>query len=149
MQLLVFRLKEQHFALPLATVERVIQAVAVTPLPGAPAVVLGVIDVAGRLLPVFDVRRRMSMPAREIDPADQFLIARTARRTVALVIDEARDVIDQEPSARVESAWTVPGIEHVQGVVKGEDGLVLIHDLERFLSLDEERTLDQALERAR
>ncbi len=148
MRLLVFRLKEQHFALPLAVVERVVQAVEVTPLPGAPAVVLGAIDVAGRVLPVLDVRRRMSMPARQIDPADQFLIARTARRTVVLAIDEAHGVIDREPSARVDSAWTVPGIEHLRGVVQGDDGLVLIQDLEQFLSLDEERSLDQALERA-
>ena len=48
----------------------------------------------------------------------------------------------------IDSAQIVPGIEHFQGVVKGDDGLVLIQDLEKFLSLDEERTLDEAMERA-
>ncbi len=148
MQLLVFRLKEQYFALPLAVIDRVVQAVEVTPLPGAPAVVLGAINVAGHVLPVLNIRQRFSLPQRQIDPADQFLIARTARHTVALVIDEALGVIDHEPSAMIDSAQIVPGIEHFQGVVKGDDGLVLIQDLEKFLSLDEERTLDEAMERA-
>ena len=63
-------------------------------MPGAPAVVLGAINVAGHVLPVLNIRQRFSLPQRQIDPADQFLIARTARHTVALVIDEALGVID-------------------------------------------------------
>jgi purine-binding chemotaxis protein CheW len=42
----------------------------------------------------------------------------------------------------------VPALEHIQGVVKLDDGLVLIHDLDTFLSLHEVRTLDEAMERA-
>jgi len=40
---------------------------------------------------------------------------------------------------------TVSFAEHLRGVAKMEDGLVLIYDLDRFLSLDEEKKLDQAL----
>jgi purine-binding chemotaxis protein CheW len=41
----------------------------------------------------------------------------------------------------------VAGLEHIQGVVKLDDGLVLIHDLDTFLSLHEVRTLNEAMER--
>jgi len=37
-------------------------------------------------------------------------------------------------------------VEYVEGVVKLSDGLILIHDLDKFLSLEEESSLDQALE---
>ena len=111
-------------------------------------IVLGAIDVEGRVLPVLNLRRRLRLPEREIGPADQFLIAWTARRAVALVIDEAQGVIEREQSAVVGSDRIVPGLEQFQGVVKLDDGLVLIHDLEKFLSLDEARTLDEAMERA-
>lgn len=147
-QLVVFRLGEQHYALPLAAVERIVRAVEVTPLPGAPAIVLGAIDVEGRVLPVLNLWRRLRLPEREIGPADQFLIAWTARRAVALVMDEAQGVIEREQSAVIASDRIVPGIEQFQGVVKLDDGLVLIHDLEKFLSLDEARALDEAMERA-
>jgi len=35
----------------------------------------------------------------------------------------------------------------VEGVVKLSDGLILIHDLDKFFSLEEESSLDQALEK--
>jgi purine-binding chemotaxis protein CheW len=64
-QLVVFRLDERRYALPLAAVERVVRSVTVTPLPGAPAIVLGGINVHGRVLPVLNVRRRFRMPDRD------------------------------------------------------------------------------------
>lgn len=144
-QLVVFRLDEQRYALPLAAVERVVRAVAVTRLPNAPPVVLGVIDVEGRVLPVLDVRQRFHLLEREVGPSDHFLIARTERRTVVLVADEAEEVIEPRESAFIASARIAPGLEQFPGVVTLEDGLVLIHDLERFLSLDEGLALDERM----
>ena len=74
--------------------------------------------------------------------------AKSDRRAVALVIDEAEGVIECEPGAVVGAESIVPGLEQFQGVVQLGDGLVLIHDLEKFLSLDEARILDAAMERA-
>ncbi len=144
--LVVFRLDAWRYALPLASVERIVRAVAVTTLPRAPSIVLGVIDVAGRILPVLDLRRRFGLPAKEIAPASQFLIARTSRRTVVLVVDETQEVAARGDAAAVDAADIVPGLAHVRGVVRLGDGLVLIHDLENFLSLDEAHALDAALQ---
>ena len=148
LQLIVFGLGEQRYALSLDAVERVVRAVEVTPLPGAPAIVLGAIDVGGCVLPVLNLRRRFLLPEREIGPSDQFLIAQIPGRAVALVIDEAHGVIERELSAVIGSERIVPGLEQFQGVVRLDDGLVLIHDLQKFLSLDETRTLNQAMDRA-
>lgn len=147
-QLLLFRLDRQRFALPLTVVERVIRAVEVTPLPGAPAIVLGAINVHGRVLPVLNVRRRFLMPDRDVSPADWFLLAHTARHTVALVIDESEGVLERPQAEVVVSTQIVPGLEPFPGVIRLDDGLVLIHDLERFLSFDEARALDVALDQA-
>ena len=144
-QLVVFTLDERHYALLLAAVERIVRAVEVTPLPNAPAIVLGVIDVEGRVLPVLNIRRRFSLPEREIRPVDQFLIAQTASRTVVLVVDEAQGVIERAQAEIIGSARIVPGLEQFQGVARLDDGLVLIHDLEKFLSLDEACALDKAM----
>ncbi len=62
-----------------------------------------------------------------------------------LAIDEALGVVDYPALATIPATNIAPGLEHVQGVLPLEDGLVLINDLERFLSLDEVRTLDEAL----
>jgi purine-binding chemotaxis protein CheW len=145
--LVVFRLDDRRFALPLAVVERAVRAVDVTPLPQAPAIVLGAINVHGDVLPVLNVRRRFLMPEREVGLTDWFLLARTVRRTVVMVVDEV-DVVERPQAEIVRSPWIVPGPEQFPGVVKLDDGLVLIHDLERFFSLDEARTLDEAMDRA-
>lgn len=145
-QLVVFRLDERRYALPLTVVERVVRAVEVTPLPKAPAIVLGAINVQGRVLPVLNVRRRFLMPDREISPADWFLIAHTVRHSVALVVDESEGVLERPQADIVASTRIVQGLEHFPGVVRLDDELVLIHDLERFLSLNEARALDEAMD---
>ena len=144
-QFVVFHLDEERYAVPLAIVERIVRAVEVTSLPRAPAIVLGVIDVEGRVLPVLNIRQRFGLPDKEIKLTDQFLIAQTAQRAVVLVIDHAQGVIQLSSSEIVGPAKIVPGLEQIQGVIKLDDGLALIQDLEKFLSLDEARSLDEAM----
>ena len=146
-QWVVFRLEQTRYALALAAVERIVRAVAITPLPKAPPIVLGVIDVEGQILPVLNLRRRFRLPEREMGPSDQFIIARTVPRTVTLCIDAAEGVIERPTHTIVQPDSIVPGLDHLQGVIQLEDGLVLIHDLEQFLALDEARALDKALKR--
>jgi len=144
-QWLVFRLDSGHYGLPLAAVERVLRAAQFTPLPLAPPIVLGAIDVAGQILPVFNVRGRFRLPERPIDPSDQFLIARTAHRTVVLVIDAAVGVIERPITAMIESERLAPQLAHIRGAISLQDGLLLIQDLEQFLSPDEASALDEAM----
>jgi purine-binding chemotaxis protein CheW len=145
-RLVVFRLDDRRYALPLTVVERVVRAVEVTPLPHAPAIVLGAINVQGRVLPVLNVRGRFLMPVREIGPVDWFLLAHTARQTVVLVIDEAEGVVERPQIDIVASAEIVSGLDQFPGVVRLDDGLVFIHDLETFLSVTEARALEEALD---
>jgi len=144
-QWVVFCLDEGRYALPLAAVDRIVRAVHVTPMPRAPGIVLGAIDVQGRVLPVFNIRRRFGLPERTVGPADHFLIAHTARRTVVLVIDAAQGVFEHAATAMTEAANIARDLEHIRGVIQLNDGLVLIHDLEHFLSPDEARVLDEAM----
>jgi purine-binding chemotaxis protein CheW len=149
LQLVVFRVDGRRLALLLACVERIVRAVAVTPLPGAPSIALGVIDVAGRIIPVLGTRRRLNLPDLPIAPSDQFVIARAASRTLALVVDAVEGVADAPAGALVTASALVPGAEHLRGVVQLQDGLVVIQDLDRFLSLDEARALDKAMDKGR
>jgi purine-binding chemotaxis protein CheW len=141
----VFSLDAGRYALPLAVVERVTRAVEVTRLPSAPSNVLGAIDVQGRVLPVFDLRRRFGLPERDIDPADQLVIARSANRTVVLVVDAAQGVLQCPASNTIRAESVVSGLEQIQGVIRLSDGLVLIHNLDLFLSAEESCALDAAL----
>ncbi len=143
----VFSLDQGHYALPLESVRRIVRAAEITPLPRAPRAVLGAIDVAGEVLPVFNVRGKFGLPERAIDPDDHFLIAASARRTVVLPIDSALGVFDCPAGTAIDAALIAPELELVRGVIRLPDGLALIHDLELFLSADESRALDDAMTR--
>lgn len=143
--LAVFVIEGQRYALPVSVVERVLPMVAVSPLPQAPAVVLGVISVHGQVVPVTDFRRRVGLAPREYGVGSHLLVARTRRRTLALAVDEALGVRDVPSEAVTGTDALLPGIGHVAGIVALPDGLLYVHDLETFLSLDEERGLSDAL----
>lgn len=79
-QLVVFTLDEQRYALHLAAVERIVRVVEVTPLPKSPEIVLGVVNVQGRIIPVVNIRKRFRLPEREIALSNQLIIASRSRR---------------------------------------------------------------------
>ena len=139
--LVIFRLAERLFALHLEAVERAVRVVDVTPLPGAPQIVVGAVDVEGRIVPVLDVCRRFGMPTREIELTDQLLLARCSSRTVALLVEGVAGVARRPRSEIVRVETVEPRTEYVEGILQLEDGMVLIHDLERFLSPDEQRVI--------
>lgn len=144
--LIVFSLDRQRYALPLHMIDRVVRMVAITPLPKAPDIVLGVVNFQGQVIPLINMRQRFNLPKKEIALSDQLVVAHTSRRPVALVADAVHDVIASSALNLIDTEQVLPGVEYVEGVIKLEDGLILIHDLDKFLSLEEESSLSLALE---
>lgn len=149
LQVVVFVLDGQRYAFPLATVQQVLPMVAPAPLPEAPAIALGVINLHGLIVPVLDIRRRLGLPPREYGPADRLVVARSSRRLLAVPVDEALGVTEVMMDSIVPPETIFPGIGRVAGVAPLADGLLFIHDLDSFLSLDEEQGLTAALEEPR
>jgi purine-binding chemotaxis protein CheW len=144
-QLLVFLLDDRRYGLPLGQVQRVIRAVDAPPLPDAPAIVLGIIDLQGTILPLFNLRGRFGFLDRPVEPADHFIIARALGRTVALAVDTVSGMIDYPADRVVDSGAILDGLELIAGAIQLDEGLVLIHDLDRFLTANEQRELEGSL----
>lgn len=144
-EVLVFEVGGQKYALPTVDVLELVRAVAITPLPNAPPVIEGVVNVRGRVLPVLDVRARFRLPANPLDPSDHFIVASAGPRGVILRVDRATHLalVDE---ASIQAPQTLgPSGTYVAGVAKLDGGLVFIHDLATFLSDAEAASLDQAL----
>ncbi len=144
-KLVVFTLDELRYSLPLDSVERIVRMVEITSLPKAPEIVAGVINVHGEILPVMNVRRRFRLPERQADLKDHLVIAHTSRRRVALGVDAVTGVVVGSAKQITSGDQIMHGLDYVEGVVKLEDGLILIHNLDTFLSFEEETALEQAL----
>jgi purine-binding chemotaxis protein CheW len=146
-QLIVFNLENQQYAIYLSAVERIVSVVEITPLPKAPEIVIGVVNVQGQIIPVFNIRKRFRLPEREINLSDQLIIANTSKQTVALIVDAVTGVIEISEDKIIKSEKILPGMDYVEGVIKLENGMILIHDIDRFLSVEEEVALEKALEK--
>lgn len=147
--LLVFSIEGQQYALHVSVVQRVLPMVAVSPLPRAPEVALGVFNLEGEVIPVVDIRRRFGLPLRDYGPSARLLVVRTRRRTLALPADEALGVREVSAAAVTPSEAVMPRTQYVAGIVAVAGGLLFIQDLDAFLSLDEEQRLDRSLGEAR
>ena len=96
-------------------------------------------------MPVVNVRKRFRLPEGEGSLSDQLIIANTQARAMALVVDHVIDVIPTSSLAVVDGNDVLPGLDYVEGVVKLSDGMVLIHDLEKFLSFPEAKALENSM----
>ncbi len=121
--LVVFTLAGQRYALPLAQVQRSMLSTAVNRLTGSHEVVRGSINLGNRIIPVLDLRVRFEQPPRDVRLFEHILVVSTGRRTVALLVDEARGIREATTCRGTGGATT-----------RFEDGLILIHDLEAVLS---------------
>lgn len=65
---------------------------------------------------------------------------------MALIADSIVGLFAFRTDAFAAAEEILKGLPHVAGVLKDTDGMILIHDLERFLSLEEEHALERALE---
>jgi purine-binding chemotaxis protein CheW len=144
-ELLIFEVGATRFGLPSADVREVLRAVTIVPLPSAPPIVEGLINLRGRIVPVLDVRSRFRLPPKPLEPSDQLIVASAGPRVVAIRTDRTGDLVRVDASQLEDARAAVPRAEYVAGVAKLPDGLVLIHDLRTFLSESEASRLDGAL----
>jgi purine-binding chemotaxis protein CheW len=142
---MVFTLDEQRIALPLPGVAQLIRSAVVTPLPQAPANVLGVISVQGESVPVLNLRQLLGLPERGIGPDAQFIIMITGRRRLALVVDEVKGVMDFPEQDLTAAEPILPGLAFVKGAVRTRDGTILIKNPDLFLSFSDERLSDESI----
>jgi purine-binding chemotaxis protein CheW len=147
-QFLEFAIADRRLGLPTEVLQEVVRAVAIAPLPKAPPIVEGVINLRGTLVPVLDLRQRFGLPCVPVAPDQHLVIARAGRRVVALRVDRALALVDVEERAIVPPERVAPRTEYVAGIAALADGLLVIHDLERFLSLEEARQVDAVIDAA-
>lgn len=143
--ILIFFVAGRRYGIFTSVVMEVSRSVSISPLPNAPEVIEGIINVRGELVVVFDIRVRLGLPSALPTVFDQLILARAGQRRVALRVDAVEqlrsvssDLIDDVPE-------TVSSAPFLAGVAKLADGLLLIQDLEAFLTVDETIVLENAL----
>ncbi len=145
MNILLIQIRGSRFGIPAANVVELIRAVAVSPLPGAPDVVSGVINVRGSLTAVIDPAVVFGHAERPVKSSDNFVLVAIPSRTVALRVESAEELIEVA-DADIQAASSVAcSVDRLGGVATLPDGLVVIYDPARFLDDAESFALSDAL----
>ncbi len=126
----VFSLDERLFGLPVSALRQVLPATDITPIFGAPGDILGMIDFHGEILPVIDMRAKCAFPPRETSPGDRFVILDAHARTLALRVDDTRDVLGVPAADIVPPEDVVGALPGLRGIFRHAEGLVPLYDPE-------------------
>lgn len=144
--IVVLKVYEYYYGLDLVAVERIIPLVDYAFLPEAPHFILGVVQYHGLPLPLVSLRRRFGLPDGRPALSDHIVLAATPRRRVALLADEVCG-FEEVPATAWQSAESLnpAGTGSISSVATVRQRLVLIHDIEKCLSAEDDAALAAAL----
>jgi purine-binding chemotaxis protein CheW len=166
-QLVVFELNRESYGVSVAQVQSIIPMPEIVTIPNAPAFIEGVVNLRGSIVPVIDLRTRFGLSQPVTNDAENsgkkskhkqvIVVIELNELLVGLIVDKVTEVIklaeeDIEPPspllAGVDTAY-LRGIgkfkkEKEKGTADDEGQLVILLDLNRVFSLEEQQSLVQA-----
>lgn len=136
-QLVTFRVEDLALGVDVLRVQEVIRFQDMTPVPLAPPVIRGLINLRGQIVTAIDLRRRLGVPP--LDPGRQPMnvVVRTADRAVSLLVDEIGDVleVDERQRESVPDTLQPPVRDVASAIVKLPGQLLVVLDVDRALGL--------------
>ena len=87
LEVVVFEVGGRRYGLLASDVRELVRVAALLPLPRAPAVVEGILNLRGRVVPVYDIRSRFGLPPKAVELTDHLIVAQAGERLVAVRVD--------------------------------------------------------------
>jgi purine-binding chemotaxis protein CheW len=132
-QLVVFQLSDQKYALPIQETQEIIRMTEVTRIPNADYYLEGIINLRGTILPVINLNRRLGLVEKEEDDETRIVVVENNDQKVGMIVDSVLEV-GRYSESEVEPANMVGNdTDYLKGVVKKEDQLWLLLDLNNVL----------------
>jgi len=137
-QFSTFLVEDLFFGVDVLDVQEVLRAQQMTPVPQAPDVVEGLINLRGQIVTAIDMRRRLQMPKLATGQPPMNIVVSTPDGAVSLLVDEIGDVLDMDESTyeRPPDNLDPAARELIRGVYKMKDGLMLVLDTEKAIEVD-------------
>lgn len=143
-QVVGFYIGSDEYALNIAKVREIQAMTDIRKMPKAPSFVEGVINLRGHIVPIIDLRKRFDLPPVPDLHQSKILIVEFNRNLVGMIVDNVSEVIrlftdqiEKTPDVFAVNA----GSQYIQGVAKLEERLIVLLDIERLLSFEEQKQL--------
>ncbi len=146
-QLVVFRLGNEYYGVDILVVEGIIKMQDITKVPHAPQFVEGLTNLRGQVLPVLDLRKRFEMANMEDTDETRIITVQIGDIQAGMIVDAVSEVmsVDDEAIEKVSNMVTTKASEFIEGIAKVDNRLVILVDLSKVLSAEEESLLQEAV----
>jgi purine-binding chemotaxis protein CheW len=145
LQLVTFNISNEEFGIDILRVQEIIRTMEITKVPRSPDFVEGVINLRGKVIPIIDLRKKFNMESHEHDNQTRIIVVELQGMVVGFVVDGVSEVLRIKSSTVEPPPPVVSGVdsEFISGVGKLEDRLLILIDLDKLLSRDEQRGLGE------
>jgi purine-binding chemotaxis protein CheW len=134
-QYCTFHLDRSTFGVEVDKVQEVIREQDMTPVPLAPDVVRGLINLRGQIVTAIDLRRRLGRSPFPAGAKPMNVVVRCDDGAVSMLVDEIGDVVEVDADALERPPENLSGETRqlIRGVIQREDDLLLVLDIDRTL----------------
>lgn len=139
LQWVSFNLDGETYCIDVMKVQEVLRYTDIAPVPGAPAYVLGIINLRGKVVTVIDTRARFGLKEDEITYNTRIVIVEANQNIVGILVDSVSEVVYMRQS-EIETAPNIGSMDNskfIQGVCSKNGKLYILIDLDQLLSEDE------------
>jgi purine-binding chemotaxis protein CheW len=150
-EVLVFVLGKEEYAVDILKVQEIRGYEKVTPIPAAPPYLKGVANLRGIIVPVIDMRVKFNMAEARFDTFTVIIVLKIGRQVIGLVVDGVSDVVqlgEQEVKPAPQLGAVVDST-FIAGLATKDERMILLLDIEKFLSSNEMNLLEQVTQSAR
>lgn len=134
-----FHLAEETYGVNVMQVQEVLRVPDVAPVPGAPAQVLGIINLRGNVVTVLDARKLLGLAANEVTDNTRVVIVEAGKLRVGLLVDSVAEVVNIATSD-IDPPPTIgkdDGSRYILGVRSSADQIIILIDLDKLIREDE------------
>lgn len=135
MYVLIWVIDNQQYAMDLLSINRILLATEITPLPNAPDHILGAINVHGKITPVVNMRILLGLPQKEIGVSDRFILCRFHQSEIALWVDSIKYVKLCIEKELISAQQLMPDLKNTEYVLKENGVITPLCDLNKLISL--------------
>ena len=135
-QWVTFRLGDEIYGIDVLKVQEVLRITEISPVPGAPDYVLGIINLRGNVVTVVDARNRFSLPPKESDDASRIIVVDAFDKIIGLLVDNVSEVA-YVPDSQIDLAPNVGNEDSnkfVAGVYNRDNELLIMVDLAKLIN---------------
>ena len=145
LQLVTFRLGKEEYGVNIEQVREIIRIVEIIHVPKAPEFVEGLINLRGTVVSVIDLRKRFDITPSGEKENERIIVVEVQSRTIGVIVDSVLEVLRLSSSNMDDVPPTVSGVDtkFLFGVGKIGERLMMLLDLDKLLSTDELKGLEQ------